>query len=141
MKTMHITNSWSETSGGIATFYRAIMEASNRNRHEMVMVVPGADDKFQQMGDYVRFYEVAAPKARLNSAYRTIYPNQFLKPGGKLREILRAEEPDLVEINDKYTLNYLGPLLRLGLIPELTFRPVVLGLTCERMDVNFKTYL
>lgn len=26
MKTMHLTNSWYEKSGGIATFYRALIE-------------------------------------------------------------------------------------------------------------------
>jgi alpha-1,6-mannosyltransferase len=141
MKTLHVTNAWSETSGGIATFYRALMEGANRREKQMVLVVPAASDGERNIGKHVRIYEIASPGARLNSVYRVIYPSQFLFAGGKLREILRREEPDLVEINDKYSLNYLGPLLRLGLIPEIKFRPVVVGLSCERMDVNFATYL
>lgn len=141
MKTLHITNAWSETSGGIATFYRALMDAANRRRQKMVLVVPAEADSEKQVGEHVRLYEIAAPKAKLNSVYRTIYPSQFFTAGAGLRKILEREEPDVVEINDKYTLNYLGPLLRLGLLPEIKFRPVVVGLTCERMDVNFQTYL
>ncbi len=138
---MHLTNSWSETSGGVATFYRALMEAANRRRHSMALVVPGAADCKKNVGEFVRVYEIASPKIRFNSSYRIILPKQFLTYGGRLREILRLEEPELVEINDKYTLIYLGALLRLRLCRDINIRPVVVGLSCERMDVNFHAYL
>ncbi len=141
MKTLHLTNAWSETSGGVATFYRAMMQMANRRQHSMVLVVPGKEDSEQQLNDWVRVYHLAAPFAGFKSSYRTIYPSQFLTSEGKLREILKRERPDVVEIADKYSLNYLGPLLRLGLAKEMNFRPVVIGLSCERMDVNFETYL
>ncbi|MBN1567616.1 MAG: glycosyltransferase [Acidobacteria bacterium] len=141
MKTMHITNSWSETSGGIATFYRGLIEAANRRRHSMSLVVPAARDGQKAFGEFVRIYEVESPKAKFNSGYRTIYPSQFLTSTGRLSRILKLEEPDLVEISDKYTLNYLGPLLRLRLLNDIAFRPVVVGLSFERMDVNFQTYI
>jgi alpha-1,6-mannosyltransferase len=138
---MHLTNAWSETSGGIATFYHALMAAATRRRHKMCLVVPAARERIEEVSGSVRIYHVAAPTAKLNPSYRMIYPNQFLWPESKLRGILRSERPELVEINDKYGINYLGPLLRLQLLDDVDYRPVVLGLTCERMDENFKTYL
>jgi glycosyltransferase involved in cell wall biosynthesis len=84
---------------------------------------------------------VAAPAARLNPAYRTIYPGQFLFRGSKIQELLAAERPDLIEIADKYTLAYLGGVLRLRLLRDIDFRPVVVGLSNERMDDNFRSYL
>ncbi len=141
MKTLHLTNAWSETSGGIATFYRAMMQMAERRKHSMVLVVPGPSNAERRLNDWVRIYEIAAPVASLNPCYRTIYPDQFLTGKGRLREILQRERPHVVEITDKYSLNYLGPLLRLGLAKELGERPVVIGLSCERMDVNFETYV
>jgi len=66
---------------------------------------------------------VAAPRAPLNSRYRVLYPTQFLRAGSPLHRILAEERPDLVEICDKYSLNYLGTVLRLGLLEGLDFKP------------------
>lgn len=141
IKTLHLTNAWSEVSGGVATFYRALLEAANRRCRPMRLVVPGSHDAVEDVDAFGRIYHVSAPTARLNTAYRTIYPSRFFFAQGEVQEILATERPDLVEINDKYTLNYLGPVLRLGLAPALDFRPVVVGLTCERMDRNFAAYV
>jgi alpha-1,6-mannosyltransferase len=141
LKTLHLTNSWHETSGGIATFYRALIEESNRRKQEIRLVVPGENDRTEEAGRFGKIYHVRAPRALLNSRYRMIYPANFLARGSKLQQILTAERPDLVEICDKYTLPYLGILLRRQLLTALDFRPVVVGLSCERMDDNFRSYL
>jgi alpha-1,6-mannosyltransferase len=141
LKTLHLTNSWHATSGGIATFYRALMDASNRQGHFMHLVVPGESDRTEEVGEFGRIHHVKAPPARFNSQYRVIYPPQFLAPGSRVQNILAAERPDIVEICDKYTLNYFGALLRRDLLRDLNFRPVVVGLSCERMDDNFRTYV
>ena len=141
LTTLHLTNSWHETSGGIATFYRALISAANRRGHRIRLVVPGENDGVEYVGDFAKIYYVKAPRARFNRDYRTIYPSQYLAPGSRVQRILAAERPDLVEVCDKYTLNYLGALLRKGLLPAIDFRPVVVGLTCERMDDNFRTYV
>ena len=141
LKTLHLTNSWHETSGGIATFYRALIEAAHKRPHAIRLVVPADSDSVEDLGEFAKIYHLRAPRSPFNSHYRTIYPSQFLFAGSKLQELLAAERPDLVEICDKYTLNYLGPLLRRRLLPTLDFRPVVVGLSCERMDDNFRTYL
>jgi len=141
VKTLHLTNSWHEKSGGVATFYRALITEANRRRHIIRLVVPAAESRVEECGEFGRIYHLRAPRSLLNPSYRTIYPTQFLSSRSKLQEILSAERPDLVEICDKYTLNYLGPLLRERLLPAVDFRPVVVGLSCERMDDNFGTYV
>lgn len=140
-KTLHLTNSWHATSGGIATFYRALMAAANERGHTIRLVVPGETDRVEDAGEFAKIYFVKASRARFNREYRTIYPSQFISPRGRVQQILAAERPDLVEVCDKYTLNYLGALLRRRLLPALDFRPVVVGLSCERMDDNFRTYV
>jgi len=140
LKTLHLTNAWAETSGGIATFYRALIAEANRRGHEIRLIVPADEDNMQQVGDFGRIYRVRAPKSALNPDYRTIYPSQFLLQGSRIQEILAYEHPDLIEISDKYTLNYLGPLIRNGLLAAIDYRPVVVGLSQERMDDNVRAY-
>jgi alpha-1,6-mannosyltransferase len=141
IKTLHITNAWHPTSGGVSTFYRALVREANRRGHELRLIVPGARDGVEPVDRHVLIYHVAAPPAFLNPAYRTIYPNQYLLHGSKVQSILVRERPDLIEISDKYTLAYLGGLLRHRLLSAVDFRPVVVGLSNERMDDNFRSYL
>lgn len=141
IKTLHLTNYWHERSGGIATFYRQLMNAANRHQQSMIMIVPGEQDEIREVGTNCRIYKVAAPPSPLNRDYRTIYPREFLLSGTKVQRILAYERPDVVEICDKYSLVHLGPLLRQRLLPGVNFRPVVVGLTCERMDENSATYV
>ncbi len=138
---MHLTNSWHENSGGIATFYRALMAEANRRGQPIRLVVPAALDQIEEAGEFGRIYHIESPRSPLNPDYRTIYPLQFLFPQSKLQQILASERPDLVEISDKYTLNYLGALLRQRLLDRVDFRPIVVGLSQERMDDNFRSYL
>lgn len=107
----------------------------------MTLVVPGEGARVEKVGDYGKIVYLKARPAPFNSQYRIIYPSQFLLNGGVLQSLIVTERPDLVEICDKYSLVYLGILLRLGLLQGLDFRPVVVGLTCERMDDNFRSYV
>jgi glycosyltransferase involved in cell wall biosynthesis len=141
LKTLHLTNYWHDTSGGIARFYTALLESANRRGQEMRLVVPSAKSWVETVGEFGKVYHVAAPSAPLNPQYRVLYPTQFLRPGSPLQQILAEERPDLVEICDKYSLNYLGALLRLGLLRGVDFCPVVVAQSCERMDDNFSSYV
>src|SRR5882672_6861190 len=134
MKTLHFTNYWHGTSGGIARFYSALLDAANRHKQEMRLVVPSSETSVEKVGKFGKIYHVAAPRAPLNSRYRVLYPTQFLRAGSPLHRILAEERPDLVEICDKYSLNYLGTVLRLGLLEGLDFKPVVIGQSCKRME-------
>jgi glycosyltransferase involved in cell wall biosynthesis len=69
-----------------------------------------------------------------------MYPPHYLRPGGRICQILNAEQPDLIEVCDKYTLPYMTGLLRIGRLKGVDLRVPVLGLSCERMDENMLAY-
>ncbi len=141
MKTVHLTNAWCATSGGIATFYRALLDAANRRGHQMRLVVPGERDAVEEWGPHGRIYYVKSPQAPFNGGYRMILPHRYLPPGSRIQRILASEAPDLVEVCDKYSLNWLAGLLRIGAFPSIRKRPAVVGLSCERLDDNFGAYV
>jgi len=141
IKTLHLTNAWHATSGGISTFYRALLAAANEEGHLIRLVVPAESDRVERAGACGLIYFVRARKAPFNSSYRIMLPGAFLGPNGPVRRILDEERPDLVEVCDKYTLPYLGGLLRERWLLGKKFRPVTVGLSCERMDENFATYI
>jgi alpha-1,6-mannosyltransferase len=141
VKSLHLTNSWHANSGGIATFYRSLMQAAERRGHSMVLVIPGEKDEVEDVGACGRLYRVSSPPAPVNRDYRLIRPFSYFGRGTRLRQILRTEHPDLVEVCDKYTLNYFGGMLRAGMMDDVDCQPVVVGLSCERMDDNVRAYL
>src|ERR1700761_2604531 len=141
IKTLHLTNAFHACSGGIATFYLAMLEQANRQQRVMRLVVPGAADGIEEVGRYGRIYFVRAQTAPFNGSYRCIFLNQYLSPHDTMRRILREERPDVIEICDKYNLHFLGGMIRENLLKDLDFRPVMIGLSCERMDENVAAYV
>lgn len=141
MKTLHLTNCWHSESGGIATFYRELLRQAERERRPIRLVVPGDKDDVETHGNFGLIYHVRSRPSPFSPGYRMMMPQSYLHPRGRLREILAQERPDLVECCDKYTLNYLAGLLRIGLFGIPGYRPAVVGLTCERMDENMAGYV
>jgi alpha-1,6-mannosyltransferase len=141
VKSLHLTNSWHANSGGIATFYKSLMEAANRRGHSMILVIPGEKDEIENVGACGRIYRVPSITAPVNRAYRLIRPFSYLGRGTRLRQIVQAEQPDLVEVCDKYTLNYFAGMLRSRMMGDVSCHPVMVGLSCERMDDNVRAYL
>jgi alpha-1,6-mannosyltransferase len=141
IKTLHLTNAFHTHSGGISTFYMAMLQVANQQQREMRLVVPGAEDGVEQVGRYGRIYTVSAPRAPIYGSYRCLYPTQYLYSENTIRRILREERPDVIEICDKYNLQYLGGMIREKLLGDLDFRPLMLGLSCERMDENVAAYV
>jgi alpha-1,6-mannosyltransferase len=117
------------------------MASANNRGHEMRLVVPAEEDGVEAVGERARIYYVASSRAPLNSEYRMISPGTFVFPGSRVRQILDNEQPDLVEICDKYSLNYCGGMLRVGMFKDVRCKPLVVGLSCERMDDNVRAYL
>ncbi|MGE4053824.1 MAG: glycosyltransferase [Vicinamibacterales bacterium] len=141
IKTVHLTNSHHESSGGIRTFYHALMHAASAHRRHIRLIVPGAQSGVEDVNDYARIYRVAAPSSPfIDRRYRLLLPNRILFGTGPIWSILREEKPDLVEVCDKYSLIYLGGLIRAGWLGRDP-RPAVSALTCERMDDNVATFL
>jgi alpha-1,6-mannosyltransferase len=142
IKTLHITNCYHASSGGIRTFYRALLNAANQHGREIRLVVPGPEDSVEDIGEFGRIYTIHAPGSPfIDSKYRLLLPHLYALPyQSKLRQILEEERPDLVEICDKYTLCFLPSVLRNGWI-EGAPQTVFVGLSCERMDDNVWAHL
>jgi len=141
IKTLHLTNAYHATSGGIRTFYRALLTRANEEQRPFRLVVPGATDSVEDIGAWARIYTVRARSSPVFDArYRLLLPPSYLARDGQLRRILEDEQPDLIEICDKYSLFYLAALLRRQWLPAIK-RPTLVGLSCERMDDNVSAYL
>ena len=140
MKTLHLTNSYHATSGGIRTFYQALLTAAPRHGHYIRLVVPGAKDGIEDVNAFARIYYVRAMTSPIiDRRYRLILPHQFLVPAmGSIQTILKSERPDLIEVCDKYSLSYLAGMLRITRASE---RPALVGLSCERMDDNVRAFV
>jgi glycosyltransferase involved in cell wall biosynthesis len=138
--TVHLTNAYHPSSGGIRTFYHALLEGANREQRRVVLIVPGERTETLEIGRFGRIYVLAAPPApAFDRRYRMLLPHRYF-PGTRLVEILVREQPDLVEICDKYSLPYLAAMLRKAWHPRVR-RPALVGLTCERLDDNLAAFL
>lgn len=142
IKTLHVTNYYHDSSGGIRTFYRALLAAANRHRRKVRLVVPGRREAVEEVGQFGRIYTIAAPRSPLfDSRYRLLLPHLYALPyESSLKRILRIERPNLVEICDKYTLCFLPAFLRKESTPCVT-PPVIVGLSCERLDDNVSAFV
>jgi alpha-1,6-mannosyltransferase len=142
MTTVHLTNAYHATSGGIRTFYSALLEAGNREGRRVVLVVPGERDESERVGELAHIYRVQTPRApAFDRRYRLLLPHRYAPvPGARIVQILEQEQPQVVEICDKYTLPYLAAMLRKGWHRRLR-RPALVGLSCERFDDNMAAYV
>jgi len=139
IKTLHLTNAYHPTSGGIRTFYHAMLDAANREQRFMRLIVPGARTRVEDVGLFGRIYHVRAPRAPfVDRRYRLLLPHTYLGPGSAIRRILEREQPDVIEVCDKYSLCYLAGAIRKGWT-ALYGRPTLIGLSCERLDDNLLT--
>jgi alpha-1,6-mannosyltransferase len=140
--TVHLTNSYHPSSGGIRTFYNELLAAANREGRRMVLVVPGERTETADVGRFGRIEFIKAPPApAFDRRYRMLLPHRYLPVvGSAIVGVLEREQPDLVEICDKYSLPYLAAMLRKRWHPRVR-RPALVGLTCERFDDNMAAYL
>lgn len=142
LTTLHLTNAWHAASGGIRTFYSALLDAANRDGRRVIVVAPGNRDADERIGDFGRLRFIKAPPApAFDRRYRVLYPHRYMPGvGTRLVRILEEEQPDVVEIADKYSLVYLAGMLRRGWFRHVT-RPALVGLSCERFDDSMAAYL
>jgi alpha-1,6-mannosyltransferase len=142
IKTLHITNHYHPTSGGIRIFYQALLEAADRHRREVCLVVPGAKDSMEKVGEFGRIHTIAAPPCPLfDSRYRLLLPHLYALPyPSVLRRILQQEQPDLVEVCDKFALSCVPTVLRRNWIRGVS-PAVLVGMSCERLDNSVSAYI
>jgi len=136
---VHLTNAYHASSGGIRTFYRALLAAAPVHRRRVCLIVPGAKEGVEDVNAFARVYFVRAVASPIvDRRYRLILPHKFLLPPlSRIWGILDAERPDLVEVCDKYSLCYLAGILR----KTRACRPALVGLSCERMDDNVRSFV
>jgi len=142
IKTLHITNHYHPSSGGIRIFYRALLEAADRHQREVCLVVPGAEDSMEKVGEFGRIYSIAAPPCPwFDSRYRLLLPHLYALPyPSALRKILQLEQPDLVEVCDKFALSCVPSVLRRNWVKGVS-PAVLVGMSCERLDDNVSAYI
>jgi len=142
IKTLHITNHYHPASGGIRIFYQALLEAADRHQREVCLVVPGAKDSLEKVGEFGRIYTIAAPKCPVfDPRYRLLLPHLYALPyPSALRKILQQEQPDLVEVCDKFALSCMPSVLRRNWVKGVS-PAVLVGMSCERLDDNVSAYI
>lgn len=141
IRSVHITNYYHESSGGVKSNYDRLLKAANRHERYVSLIVPGEEDRLEKVGDFGKIYYVAAkPAPFFDRRYRLMMPWHFLNHGTPIRKILLAERPQMIEIYDNYALTYLAGMTRMGLFARLG-RPMFVYFTGERFDTIFKSFV
>ncbi|MCA1589801.1 MAG: glycosyltransferase, partial [Acidobacteria bacterium] len=141
MKSVHITNYYHKNSGGISTSFNNLLAAAERHKRPVRLIVPGENEAIEDVNEFARIYYVPARHSPLfDKRYRIIMPWQYTKSDSIIRRILLEENPDLIEVTDKYTLSLLGAMIRTNNFKKLG-RPIVVHFSCERMDDNIESFL
>lgn len=91
LKLVHITNYYHKNSGGISAAYNRLLEAANRHRRLVRLIVPGETDSQEEIGEFGRIYFVKARQApAFDKRYRMMLPFHYLQTGTPIREILSS---------------------------------------------------
>jgi alpha-1,6-mannosyltransferase len=140
-RSVHITNAWHGSSGGIRTFYQAMLAGAERHRRHMALVVPGERTTCDRLSAFTRVYSIRAPHSPVfDSRYRVLLPHRYVSwPTSAIARILAREQPDIVETCDKYALPFLNGLVKYH--AGNASRPTLVGLSSERMDDNVRVWL
>jgi glycosyltransferase involved in cell wall biosynthesis len=141
LSSLHFVNAWHSTSGGIRTFYLALLDAAERDGRPLAIVAPGPKTRVERLGQYTRVYTIEAPPSlAFDRRYRVLYPHRYLvRRASPLWRIIEEERPSLVEICDKYALCHLAGLIKAR--AENGPRPTLVGLGTERMDDNVSAWI
>lgn len=141
MKSVHITNYYHKTSGGVSTSYNKLLEAAERHRRFVRLIVPAAADTVEDVNEFAKIYYVAAPPSPFfDKRYRLMMPWQYLLKDSPIRKILLDEMPDMIEIYDNYSLTFLAGMIRIGKFKKLG-RPMLVYFTGERLDTIVASFV
>lgn len=141
IKSVHITNYYHKNSGGISTSFNNLMDAAARHRRYVRLIVPDETEHVEDVNEFAKIYYIPANYSPVfDKRYRLIMPWRYMLHGSPIREILLEENPDIVEITDKYTLSLFGVMVRRGKFLALGRKPLV-HFSCERMDDNVSSFL
>jgi glycosyltransferase involved in cell wall biosynthesis len=141
IKSVHLTNYYHKNSGGISTSYNNLLAAAARHRRYVRLIVPGEKEEIEEVNEFAKIYYIPARRSPIfDKRYRMIMPWQYMLKETRIREILLDEMPDMVEVCDKYSLSFMGAMIRTNNFKKLG-RPMLVHFSCERMDDNVASYL
>ena len=111
LKTLHLTNAWHKESGGIGTFYRALLDAANERGHYLRLVVPGAVSRVEEAGPFGRTpFHSRSPRPSVPICFCRICTGLLFRVAPLNGLSTRMCGSDLG--SEKYTMPYLSGLLR-----------------------------
>ena len=98
---LDISEYYGDTSGGVRTYLseKAAYAAARHDIRQAIAVPGGADSVEERNG--VRWYSIASPRIPGQDPYRLVVN------GRRVREIIRAEQPDVIEVGSAYTVPWL----------------------------------
>lgn len=141
MRSVHLTNYYHKDSGGISTSYDHLLHGAEKRNRRVCLIVPSEEASVERIGPNSCIYYVPAGKAfAFDRRYRLIMPWQYMIKPSLIRDIIVAENPDMVEIGDKYSLSIMGPMIRKNYFQKLG-RPMLVHLSSERMDDNVAAFI
>lgn len=141
--TLHVTNAYHAASGGIRTWYHALLDVANADGRRMDLVVPSEERalRIEARGPWTAIHHVPAPRApAFDRRYRLLHPGHYLTPRSPIADLLQTRRPAIVECSDKYTLWPLARLLRRRR-PGHDAEPTLVATSCERLDDNVAAWL
>ena len=143
IKSVHITNYYHKNSGGISTAYNKLLEAANRHKRYVRLIVPGEKAETEEVGEFGRIYYIKANYSPIfDKRYRIMLPwKTYIFDKAPIKTILRQEKPDIIEIGEKYSLSLMAGLMRKGILNVSPKRPMLVHLSCERMDDNISSFI
>lgn len=143
IKSVHLTNYYHRNSGGISTSYNQLLDAANRHRRFVRLIVPGEETTVEEVGEFGRIYYIKSDPAPLfDKRYRLMMPwKTFMLEGSPVKSIIREEKPDLIEIGEKYTISLMAGLVRKRIVNFAPERPILVHSSCERMDDNIRAFV
>lgn len=130
MKILHLANFYHSTSGGIKTYLDNKRKYFAQVGLPFRLVIPGEIDSVEQHDSAAVFYRVGANPAPFNPLYRLIWNLHAV------HQIVKLEKPDILEVNDKFTLALLSYYYR-----KIAKSIPIVGFHHERLDVNLSLYL
>lgn len=140
-RSVHITNYYHKSSGGISTSYNNLMAAAAREQRTIRLIVPGEVADVENVNEFARIYYVPAKFSPIfDKRYRVMMPWQYMLKDSAIRNILLDEMPQMIEVTDKYTLSIIGPMIRTNMFKRIG-RPMLVHFSCERMDDNIRAFL
>jgi len=138
LTTLHLANAYHPASGGIRTFYDALLRRAEAQQRVVHLVVPSDRDDVETRGRFARVHHLRARRAPgFDRRYRLFLPVHYRTATAPLSRLLAALQPDVIEVSDKYTLTPLAWSLRRRPAP----RPTLIGFSHERLDDNVTAFL